>query len=134
MPRPPEDILPATITDLSATNAPEGITLSWSRPKTYIDRSRMNDLGGFVIERADGSDAAASFATLGKVEVSDRQRFQQQGRFRLTDPTTIVGAQYRYRVVSFTVDEYFSAPSNVVAVERKAAAEETHAPLPTTQR
>jgi len=133
-PRPPEDVAPAAITDLSATDTPEGITLSWSRPKAYIDGSRMNDLGGFIIERAAGSDAAATFATLGKVAVSDHERFQQQRRFRLTDPTTIVGAPYLYRVVSFTIDEYVSAPSNVVAVERKSVTEETHAPLPAPQR
>lgn len=133
-PRPPEDILPAAIQDLTATNSAEGIVLSWSRPKTYVDGSRMPDLAGFTIERAEGSDAEATFRPVGTVEVIDRERFQQQSRFRLSDPNTIVGAQYRYRVVSFTTDEYLSAPSNVADVERKSAAEEIDAPLPATQR
>ncbi len=134
MPKPPEDVVPATITDLSATMAPEGVTLTWNRPKGYVDGSRMNDLGGFVIERADGTDPDEEFQELGRVIVTDRERFQQERRFRLTDASTIVGASYRYRVVSFTVDEYFSTPSNVVIVGAQTKPEETHAPLPETPR
>ncbi len=134
VPRPPEDILPATITDLKADNTAAGIELTWSRPKHYSGGGRMSDLAAFVVERAVGSEDAAAFSVLGRVEVTDRERFQQQARFRIVDTHTIVGEQYRYRVVSFTTDEYVSDPSNTVTVERKPTAEETHAPLPATPR
>ncbi len=128
-PRSPEDVRPATITDLSATNTPEGIQLSWSRPRTYADGSRMPDLGGFVIERADGAEPHASFARLETIAVSDRDRFRQVKRFRHLDRGTTPGLTYRYRVVSFTVDRYFSAPSNLVTIER-AIPGDKHASLP----
>lgn len=134
VPRPREDVLPATVIDLKADNSAAGIELTWSRPKHYSGGGRMNDLSAFVLERAVGTDEASPFSVLGRVEVTDRERFQQQGRFRIVDTHTIVGEQYRYRVVSFTTDEYVSDPSNTVTVERKPAAEETHAPLPATPR
>lgn len=119
-PQPPEDVLPVTIVDLTGTDTPDGVVLTWARPKTYVDGRRITDLDGFVIERAPGDDVDAPFTELGRVRITDRERFQQQRRFRLVDPHTIVGATYRYRVVSFTTDEYFSAPSNIVIVERKS--------------
>lgn len=133
-PHAPEDVLPRVITDLLATNAPNGIELSWSRPRMYVDGARMTDLGGFVIERAEGSDPHAAFHRLHVIEVSDRDRFRQIKRFRHLDADTTVGTQYRYRVVSCTTDRYFSDPSNVVTVERATTAEERHAPLPATGR
>jgi hypothetical protein len=128
-PRPPEDVMPATITNLSATNTAEGIQLSWSRPGTYADGARMPDLGGFVIERAEGAEPHASFARVETITVSDRDRFRQVKRFRYLDRGTMPGLTYRYRVVSFTVDRYFSAPSNLVTIEH-ALPGDKHAPLP----
>ena len=130
-PRPPEDVLPKTITDLSASNTPQGIQLSWSRPHLYAVGTPMTDLGGFVIERATGTTALAPFERLAVLELDDRDRFRQIKRFQHNDNDTSVGMPYRYRVVSFTLDGYFSAPSNVVTLERTTAAEESHAPLPT---
>jgi hypothetical protein len=133
-PRAPEDVLPKTIADLTATNTAEGVQLSWSRPRLYADGTRMLDLGGFVVERATGSAPRAAFERLIVLEVSDRDRFRQLKRFKHLDHTTTVGTPYRYRVVSFTTDRYFSEPSNVVTLERKIPDEEPHAPLPTPQR
>jgi len=127
----PDDVLPETITDLKASNTSDGIELSWSRPTTYADGSRMNDLGGFVIERADGTDLLKPFRPLVTLEVTDRDRFRQIKHFRQIDRDTNQGWEYSYRVVSFTLDRYFSEPSNIVTVERASANEEKHAPLPT---
>jgi len=134
LPRPPADVLPKTITDLNASNTPKGIQLSWTRPHLYAVGSPMTDLGGFVIERAPGTDTLAPFERLTVLDVSDRDRFRQIKHFQYVDNDTSVGMPYRYRVVSFTLDGYFSAPSNVVTVERTTTAEENHAPLPTPQR
>ena len=133
-PHPPEDVLPHTIADLSAVNAAAGIQLSWSRPLTYADGTRMTDLGGFVLERAVGIGPRAAFQRLTVVAVNDRDRFRQVKRFEYLDRDTAVEITYQYRVVSFTLDRYFSAPSNVVTLTREVPAEEKHASLPPTQR
>ena len=126
--RPPEDCAPKAIGDLSASNVIEGVRLTWSRPKEYVDGSHMEDLGAFLIERSVG---AAPFKRLSTVPVTDRERFRKESRFRHLDPSVSPGGQYRYRVVSFTVDEYASAPSNIVTIERSVTSEALHAPLPT---
>ncbi len=133
-PRPPEDVAPKTIADLAATNTTEGIRLSWSRPLTYTDETRMPDLAGFIVERAIGTTLPAAFKKVSLLEVSDRDRFRQEKHFQYVDPEVEPGTDYRYRVVSFTLDRYFSAPSNVVTITRTSPGEETHAPLPGTQR
>jgi len=126
--RAPEDCAPKTIGDLSASNVTEGIRLTWSRPKAYVDGSRMEDLGAFVIERSVGT---APFERLATVPVTDRDRFRKETRFRHIDPAVSPGGHYSYRVVSFTVDEYVSDPSNIVSIDRTVTSEDLHAPLPT---
>jgi hypothetical protein len=133
-PRPPEDVLPKPIVDLTASNTPPGIQLSWSRPRLYASGAPMPDLGGFVVERATGTDPLAPFQRLAVLDVTDRDRFRQLKHFQHVDNDTNVGMPYRYRVVSFTLDRYFSAPSNMVTIERTSPGEENHAPLPAPQR
>jgi hypothetical protein len=131
--RAPEDVLPQRITDLTVATARDGIQLSWSRPRTYTDGSRMTDLGGFIVERA-GAAPQAGFQKLATQEVSDRDRFRQVKHFTYLDRDTTVGTVYRYRVVSFTVDGYFSEASNVVMAQRREPDEEKDASLPPTPR
>jgi len=133
-PRAPNDVLPKTIADLSATNTATGIELAWTRPRLYADGSDMPDLGGFVIERAALTAGRAAFQRLTVLEVTDRDRFRQLKRFRFVDRDTTPGGAYSYRVVSFTVDRYFSEPSNVVSVERAVTDEGSHASLSTSPR
>jgi predicted small lipoprotein YifL len=133
-PRPPEDVLPAAIADLAASSVDEGIQLSWTRPTTYTDGSRMLDLGGFVVLRFIGGDSASPPQAIADLPVTDRDRFRQIKRFRYLDVDTIVGGEYGYEVVSYTLDGYVSASSNIVTIERAAMSEEGNAPLPTPQR
>jgi hypothetical protein len=111
----PELVAPERIDNLTAANAVEGIQLSWRRPERYADGSRMYDLGSFRVERGVGSEA---FVAVHTVEVTDRERFQQERRFGWTDPDTVLGQTYRYRVVSETTDGYVSDPSNVAILAR----------------
>jgi hypothetical protein len=111
----PELVAPARIDNLTAVNAVEGIQLSWRRPERYADGSQMYDLGSFHVERGVGSEV---FAPVHSVEVTDRERFQQERRFGWTDTDTVLGQTYRYRVVSETTDGYVSQPSNVAILER----------------
>ena len=131
-PRPPEDVLPRPLADLAASNAAEGVQLSWSRPQSYADGTRMTDLGGFVVERATGDEL--QYQKVATLEVTDRDRFRQIKRFKHLDRDVTAGVAYRYRVVSFTLDRYFSSPSNAVTIERTLKHEERNAPLPTPQR
>jgi hypothetical protein len=133
-PLAPEDVLPSPITDLTATNVADGIQLAWSRPTRYADGKRMTDLGGFVISRSEGEPPGSPLRRLADLQVTDRDRFRQLKRFRYVDGETTVGVHYRYQVVSYTTDLYFSATSNIVSVQRVAVGEESHAPLPTPQR
>ena len=94
----------------------------------------MTDLGGFTVERAIGTEPRAAFRRLTVLEVSDRDRFRQMKHFQYIDRDTNAETTYRYRVVSSTVDRYFSAPSNVVTITRTVPGEEKHAPLSGTQR
>lgn len=131
-PRPPEDVLPRPLADLAASNLPDGVQLSWSRPLLYANGERMTDLGGFLVERAIGGEL--TYQKIAELEVTDRDRFRQIRRFKHLDSDVTPGVTYRYRVVSFTVDRYFSPPSNAVTIERIVKNEERNAPLPTPQR
>jgi hypothetical protein len=131
-PRPPEDVLPRPLADLAASNLPAGVQLSWSRPALYVDGERMTDLGGFVVQRASGDEL--TYQTIAELGVTDRDRFRQISRFKHLDADVTPGVIYRYRVVSFTVDRYLSAPSNAVTIERIVKSEERNATLPTPQR
>ena len=131
-PRPPEDVLPRPLTNLAASNLADGVQLSWGRPQLYANGERMTDLGGFVVERATGDEL--QYQTIATLEVTDRDRFRQIKRFKHLDRDVTVGVAYRYRVVSFTLDRYFSPPSNPVTIERALKNEEKNAPLPTPQR
>jgi hypothetical protein len=116
--KPPQLVAPQAIEKLAASNEEDGIRLSWERPDEYVDGSAMRDLAAFRIER---SLADGPFLPLRRVEVTDRDRFRQIRRFRLMDADVKPHERYRYRVVSFTLDGYVSAPSNVVEIERIAA-------------
>lgn len=113
--KPPEFAAPERIDDLATVNQEGGIRLSWGRPREYADGSRMLNLGGFTVERRrPGGD----FARVAELPISDRERFRQRRTFRYLDPDVASGLSYEYRVLSFTLDDYVSQPSNVVSVVR----------------
>jgi hypothetical protein len=123
--KPPELVAPEAISNLAAINAADGVALTWARPTKYADGARMADLGAFRVERRTESTPFASLAT---IEVTDRERIQQERRFRWLDVDTTVGEIYEYRVISSTTDGYVSQPSNVVTIVRSLP---TPAPRPT---
>ena len=117
-PRPPEDVLPATIADLAARNVDSGILLTWSRPNRYVDGSSMVDLGHFSIDRSPGPLGGPDFGEIARIEVEDRDRFRQVKSFRFVDRSVAPGASYRYQVTSRTTDGYVGSPSNQVSIDR----------------
>lgn len=112
---PPEVVQPRPAGTLAARSAPTGVVLTWRRPTEYSGGGRMNDLGGFQIERASG-DGAGDFVRIGTLELNDQTRFRPQRDMEWTDTTAVRGARYRYRVVAFTLDGYESTPAGPVTV------------------
>ncbi len=125
--RPPELVQPKPATALVARPAKDGVVLTWRRPNEYSGGGRMNDLGGFEIERAPG-EGAADYARIGRLELDDQKRFRPQRDVTWTDTSAVAGARYRYRVVAFTLDGYESAPAGPVTVQFEPGKAEPPAP------
>lgn len=114
----PEAARPMKILDLEATNAKDGIRLTWGRPETYANGQKMRDLGGFTIFRTQDDKPAEK---IGDIQVHDEGRFQVQHTFAFIDGSTIMGKTYDYQVTSNTTDGYVSLPSNEVTIMRRAS-------------
>jgi hypothetical protein len=118
-PVPPQEVIPARISDLRASPDPAGINLTWSRPMHYLSGHQMRDLGDFVILRSAGNHA---FQPLVELPVTDQERFSTQHTFSYLDDETQVGGRYRYEIVARTIDGYTSKASNQVAFTRVSPA------------
>ena len=127
--RPPTMVAPATIDELKANNAVDGIHLTWPRPAKRAAGTRLSDLGAFQVARGLGDAPPAIIAT---IAVTDRDRIQQARHFDWVDGDVTVGATYRYYVQSLTTDGYLSHPSNIVTITR-AVPTPTPPPTPTTR-
>ena len=123
-PLAPELVRPNPAENLSAIATPEGIRLAWQRPLAYSGGQRMNDLGGFTVERAPGDGEAPVFAPVATVEVKDQERFRKERHMEWVDRNPTAGARYLYRVTAYTLDGYRSAPAGPVAVRFGATGKE----------
>jgi hypothetical protein len=56
------------------------------------------------------------FEERARVPVTDRGRFQKAARFDYTDQVVMEGTTYHYRVVAFTTDGYYGAPSGAATI------------------
>lgn len=123
LPLAPELVQPESPTQVVAASVPEGVRLTWQRPDRYTGGKPMNDLGGFVIERAPAGGAPATFARVGDVQLDDRGRFRKERRITWTDTSVAPGQTYVYRIKAVTTDDYTSAPGGPVTIQyqRKAA-------------
>ena len=117
----PELVRPEAPEQLTAIATPDGVRLGWLRPLRYSGGQRMNDLRGFVIERA--MDAAASFVKVGRLELEDQTRFRKERHLEWTDKDVHPGERYLYRVTAETLDGYRSAPAGPVAIQYGPPAE-----------
>jgi hypothetical protein len=112
-PLPPEAVQPREATSLVASSTTGGVQLVWRRPTEYSGGRRMNDLGGFEIERAE---TIGDFVGIGDFQLSDEQRYRQDRRLEWTDASAVPGATYRYRIIAYTLDGYRSTPAGPVEV------------------
>ena len=113
MPKPPQLVAPTAVQELSLATQSNGILVRWSRPTEYVDGTRMEDLGGFVVER---NRYNSKFEEIARVPVTDRGRFQKAKRFDYVDTQLLPGAVYHYRIVAFTSDGYYSTPSDAAEI------------------
>src|SRR5207244_13631156 len=114
LPGAPQLVEPEAVEDLAAIATPDGVRLSWLRPTRYTGGGRMNDLGGFEIERAPGEGPAPEFVKIGTVTLEDQQRFRKERRLEWVDKDVQSGERYRYRVTAVTLDRYRRAPAGPV--------------------
>ncbi len=113
--RPPALVAPEAIGDLALTLEDQGVTLKWSRPQRYAGGGEMDDLGGFVVLRAQRNGAQVQpFTRRALIPVEDRDRFRQEKKFSYTDELLTAGTLYRYRVLAVTLDGYLGSVSNTV--------------------
>jgi len=114
----PELVRPESPEELSAVATPEGVRLTWNRPTRYSGGGRMDDLDGFVIQRATGTGAvSAAYAQVGKVTLTDQNRFRKERRIEWVDTTATPGERYFYRVIAVTLDRDRSIPAGPVSVQ-----------------
>ena len=114
--RPPELVIPEPTGDLTLDIEKDSVVLHWGRPQKYVDGHDLDDLGGFDVLRAtqDAEGQTSAFTKVAIISVEDRDRFRKTKKFSYTDTQLTVGTLYRYRVQAFTLDGYWSDPSNTV--------------------
>jgi len=126
----PELVRPGVAENLTGIATPEGVRLTWLRPQHYSGGQRMNDLGGFTIERAPAAEGVAPvFRKVGTLELEDQTRFRKERRLEWVDKSAEPGQRYLYRVIAFTLDGDRSAAAGPIAV-RFGPAEEAPAATP----
>jgi hypothetical protein len=129
LPVAPELVRPELPENLTAVSTPDGVRLSWLRPLRYSGGGKMNDLGGFQIERAPGEGAAPAFRKVGTLTLEDQDRFRKERHLEWIDKSVEPGARYLYRVSAFTLDGYRSPPAGPVDVRFGPAATAPASPL-----
>jgi hypothetical protein len=122
-PTAPELVRPEAPGNVAAIVTPDGIRVSWLRPQKYTAGGRMNDLGGFTIERATavGEGQTPVFRKVGTVTLDDQTRFRRERRLEWVDKDVTRGTRYLYRVIAVTLDGYHSAPGGPVAVSYRSS-------------
>jgi hypothetical protein len=121
-PRAPELASPERITNLRAQAAPDGVSLTWTRPEQSVDGRTIRDLASFVIFRKELSpsclDCPVPYRQLTTVLVEDREKFVKVRQYRYIDASTQPKTVYRYRVSSQLFDGTLSEPSNEIEIAR----------------
>jgi len=122
-PRAPELAIPERINDLKAAAGEKGISLTWTRPKQYVDGKSLTDLAGFVLFRkstpTDCPDCQAPYRERIVINVEDQDKFIKTTRYAFRDRELEANTTYRYRIFSRLLDDSLSEPSNEVIVEWK---------------
>ncbi len=111
-PLAPELVRPETPEKLTAYSTVKGVRLTWLRPDRYSGGRKMNDLGRFVVERAEPGPTP-TFSILTEITLDDRYRFRKERSFEWVDATAARGTRYLYRLTALTLDNGRSDPAMV---------------------
>jgi len=120
IPVAPETVRPRAPATLAAASTPEGVRPTWLRPLQYSGGQRMHDLDRFLVERAPGEGAPATFTRVATVVLEDRFRFRKERRLDWVDRDAKPGERYLYRVIAVTRDGSRSPPAGPVAIQYEA--------------
>ena len=120
LPVAPETVRPRAPATLAAASTPEGVRLTWLRPLQYSGGQRMHDLDRFLVERAPGEGAPATFTRVATVVLEDRFRFRKERRLDWVDRDAKPGERYLYRVIAVTRDGSRSPPAGPVTIQYEA--------------
>jgi hypothetical protein len=115
-PRPPQYVIPQSPDPVVVESSPDGVKLSWRRPREYVDGQPLGDLAGFRVRRA--CQPEIQFSEIASVAVTDQQRFRKANSFSMLDSDAPLGIPCRYQVIAFTFDEYTSPPAESEDVVR----------------
>jgi len=115
-PRPPEYVIPQSPDPLTVESSPDGVKLSWRRPREYVDGEPLGDLGAFRVLRA--CQPEVDFSEIASIPVTDQQRFRKASSFSMLDHAAPLGVPCRYQVVAVTTDDYTSPPAESEDVVR----------------
>ena len=125
-PVPPAPPIPATITDLKAMQAGDGVQLSFTLPRKSAGGEPLDQPPALEILRGvglpDGQADAKSFRVVGHVPGALTQNFIFAGHMQYFDPLSAAETEARpgrslfYRVRTRVSSKFASADSNTVAV------------------
>ncbi|MEW6270768.1 MAG: hypothetical protein AB1689_15910 [Thermodesulfobacteriota bacterium] len=115
-PRPPEYVIPRSADPVEVESSPDGVKVTWRRPREYVDGEPLDDLAQFLVLRA--CQPETTFHQVAKVPVTDQQRFRKASTFSMLDADAPLGIPCRYQVVAMTFDEYSSPPAESADVVR----------------
>jgi hypothetical protein len=128
-PIPPQLVVPESPGSLLVRNVADGLEITFKRPRRYVSGIALDDLASFEIFRS--CDADPGFGLIANVPVVDRDRFQKQTSFTLTDYAPTMGQVCLYRVVTVTLDDYRSAAAESQPIRREPPPSPTPSPVAT---
>lgn len=108
-PRPPQWVIPKSPAPVRVVDVPNGVKISWNRPREYADNSSLDDLGGFTVYRS--CLAGGDWEPIAELPVNDRERYRKNRTFAFVDQNAPPDIPCRYRVIAETLDGYVSPPA-----------------------
>ncbi|HEX9859686.1 MAG TPA: fibronectin type III domain-containing protein [Nitrospirota bacterium] len=121
---PPGTLIPAGVDDLLAEMRDGKVILAWTMPGRNTGGSRLEDLGGFAVMRAEGTgeetDCMCEFAPVGNIDLATTGGAVVSGNrvaWTDNDPALAPGMTYAYKVEPYNKDGYHGPASNEVRLK-----------------
>lgn len=121
---PPGTLIPAGVDDLFAEMREGKVILAWTMPGRNTGGSRLADLGGFAVMRAEGtgseSDCMCEFSPVGNIDLATAGGAVVNGNrvaWTDNDPALTPGMTYAYKVEPYNTGGYHGPASNEVRLK-----------------